>query len=417
MPPKRSRDVPAIPDITEDPVERKRVLSMLAQRRYRERKRKQWDALQAQVDRRKDSNNGYTETRNSLATPEDAHTTLNTSGSLATDFPVAMDRLPLDCGGLGDYCPDLMVETVGRTSLEIPVVAPSMDLLPDSLSPSQLLALSQSGQFPSVATQDMSLFAFPASQGPFLTSSLPDLILPYQPEGNIPHMLQLANVSENNSSLSEQLQEYQTSTFSFPDDHHLEIPSLKLLNAAMKVAERLNMAEMLWDLSAVSPFYRAATGPHSVSTPPSLVSSSSSPSSITSHTDDHGGDTIELPRHLQPTTSQRFIPHHPILDLIPWPNTRDKLIQVFNLPPAMRPKPAQDPIGLLRLVYDMEDVGGEGIRVQGGDAFTVNAWEIGQTIFERWWWAFDRDIVERSDYARSLRGEKPLRIGESEPTV
>lgn len=234
----------------------------------------------------------------------------------------------------------------------------------------------------------------------------------FSPAAFLPDLLpsfpstQSTNSSGGNCSLSDRLQTYQSSTFSFPDDHLLEIPSLTLLNAATKVAQRLNIAGILWDLTAMSPFYQQPDR-QTISSPPSLLSGSSSPPS-TAFSPERTDDIIELPRHLQPTTSQRLIPHHPILDLLPWPSTRDKLIQVFHLPPEMRPKSAQDPIGLLRFVYDMEDVNGEGIKVRGGDPFAPEAWEVGQVVFERWWWAFDGEIVERSNCMRKERGENQL---------
>jgi hypothetical protein len=56
----------------------------------------------------------------------------------------------------------------------------------------------------------------------------------------------------------------------------------------------------------------------------------------------------------------------------------------------------------------MEDVGGEGIRVHSSDPFEAAGWEIGQLMFERWWWAFETETVERSNRGRKERGEKGL---------
>jgi hypothetical protein len=279
----------------------------------------------------------------------------------------------------------------------------SMDLVPDALSPSQFLSFPQFPLSPLLPSQEMTTMPLSAVEDPFSCFSpaafLPDLLPSF-------HSSQSTNNPAGDCSLSDRLQTYQSATFSFPDDHLLEISSLTLLNAAMKVAQRLNIAGILWDLTATSPFYQ---GPESqtISSPPSLLSGSSSPSP-TASSPDGTDDVIELPRHLEPTTSQRLIPHHPILDLLPWPSTRDKLIQVFHLPPEMRPKSAQDPIGLLRFVYDMEDVSGEGIKVRGGDPFAPEAWEVGQVVFERWWWAFDGEIVERSNCVRRESGKDQL---------
>lgn len=210
-----------------------------------------------------------------------------------------------------------------------------------------------------------------------------------------------------------ELQTDDTLSFTFPDDRVLEVPSLTLLNAAMKVAQRLNVSELIWDFSAISPFYQRQTAPSSLSSPPSLVMprTASEFSSTSSHESTNSSvDLVELPPHLRPTPTQSLIRHHPILDLLPWPSTRNKLIQVFSLPAELRPESAQDPMALLRLVHDLEDDGGEGVRINGQDPFEPCAWEIGQVMLDRWWWAFEVGVVEMSNRARENRGEKQLML-------
>ncbi|KAJ5090730.1 hypothetical protein N7532_009414 [Penicillium argentinense] len=212
-------------------------------------------------------------------------------------------------------------------------------------------------------------------------------------------------------NISEELQADDTAFFTFPDDHTLEVPSLTLLNAAMRVAQQLNVSDIIWDMTAISPFYQGLHHSDSDSSlsPPSLDSglSTSRPSPTNSSLQ---MDPNELPLHLQPTRTQRLIAHHPLLDLLPWPSTRDKMIQVFNLPVHMRPSNAQDPMGLVRFVYDMEDESGEGVLVTGQNPFEPGTWEIGQLLFEKWWWAFDTAVVESSNRSRKNRGKAKLVI-------
>lgn len=218
------------------------------------------------------------------------------------------------------------------------------------------------------------------------------------------------DIFSSNIDVSTELQNSETATFTFPDDHLLEVPSLVLLKATLQVAQRLKIDDLIWDLSANSPFYRGdtskkfslsssstAVSPSSLQTPPSTMTSDSS-------------STLILPYHLRPTATQTSLPHHPILDLLPWPSTRDKLIRVFNLPPQLRPKSAQSPMGLLQLVQDMENDGNEGVRVHGRDPCEACGWEIGQVMIENWWWAFDTKIVLESNQARKKRGEKALTL-------
>jgi len=94
---------------------------------------------------------------------------------------------------------------------------------------------------------------------------------------------------------------------------------------------------------------------------------------------------------------------------LPWPTTRDKLIQVFAQPPQLRPPAAADPMSLVQLVYDMED-SAEGIRIWGPDPFDMDSWEVGQAFFERWWWALESAIVNKSNEWRVARGAGRLRL-------
>jgi hypothetical protein len=63
---------------------------------------------------------------------------------------------------------------------------------------------------------------------------------------------------------------------------------------------------------------------------------------------------------------------------------------------------------LVDFVYDMED-GAEGLRIWGSDPYDEASWEVGQVLFERWWFVFDKAVVERSNYWRRQRGAAPLR--------
>ncbi|KAJ5689008.1 hypothetical protein N7462_003400 [Penicillium macrosclerotiorum] len=209
--------------------------------------------------------------------------------------------------------------------------------------------------------------------------------------------------------ISAELQVDDAQFFTFPDDRLLEVPSLTLLNAAVKVAQRLRIGQLIWDFTAVSPFYTGIDSSPSTSSLPSLESSV--PKSTASPA--NSVDLIDIPYHLRPTPIQRRIPHHPIIDLLPWPSTRDKLIQVFHLPVNFRPENARDPMGILRLVYDLEDDGGEGMRIFGQDPFEENIWEIGQLVFERWWWAFEFGVIDRCNRARDSRGERRLSLEKS----
>ena len=170
--------------------------------------------------------------------------------------------------------------------------------------------------------------------------------------------------------------------FPFSDSYLLPVGEHTLLRAFLRVATRIGCAPNVWDLTASSPFYSPNTG-------------SVSPSA--------------LPKHWQPTTSQLVLPHHPVLDLIPWPSVRERVINVLNLPDAARPRNATGPLAFIHFVYDMED-DREGMRVWGSDPCDPTTWEVGQALFERWWFVFDRDTIAQSNRWRQLRGAPKLSL-------
>ncbi|KAL2823667.1 hypothetical protein BDW59DRAFT_180560 [Aspergillus cavernicola] len=377
MPIKRGSEVLAVPDITEDAAERKRVLNVLAQRRYRKRKKDGLQTLQSQV--------------------------LQKQSQPAEGMQPSFQIDALDSCHLGFAVPDVVSSPEFHSLLSRPDVSQAFSIPQPSADNDLFACLS-----PSILQFPLEPAADPPTDDDHFTwlSSNP-------------------NQAGNAPNISDQLQLYQSSNFTFPDDHIIEIPSLKLLNAATKVALRLNVAHILWDLTAISPFYRKpAESEHQLDlglSPPSLTSSSSRSVPRSPPTDEEDNtnppqppesDLTTLPPHLHPTATQRLLPHHPMLDILPWPSTRDKLIQIFNLPTPLRPKSAQDPIGMVRLAYDMEDDSGEGIRIHGADPFEPGGWEIGQVVFERWWWAFENGVVDRCDRARRGRGEAGLRLRE-----
>ena len=210
--------------------------------------------------------------------------------------------------------------------------------------------------------------------------------------------------------LSSTLQLNESSTFSFPDDHYLEVPSLTLLRAMLTVARRLNLTSYIWDPNGMSPFY---TGPGGSEVFNGTKTAQAAQSGFPTSSLQSPGLSIaeeDFPPHLWPTQTQRLVPHHALLDLFPWPTTRDKLIQVFSVPAELRPPAAADPMGLIGLVYDVENEAG-GMRVNGADPFAPEMWEVGQHVFERWWWAFETSIVEQSNYLRRERGQQGLVLG------
>lgn len=80
---------------------------------------------------------------------------------------------------------------------------------------------------------------------------------------------------------------------------------------------------------------------------------------------------------------------------------------ILSLPDEQRPPSARGPLAMVNFVYDFED-SAEGVRIYGHDPYDPGSWEIGQALFERWWFIFDRSIVDNSNRWREIRGAPPL---------
>ena len=157
------------------------------------------------------------------------------------------------------------------------------------------------------------------------------------------------------------------------------MPSLKVVKAANSVMNKLGIGDELWDPTTTQ-IFDAAKFPFDL-----------------------------LPTHYRPTDVQLSIPHHPFIDALPWPSVRNKLICTFAQPPQLRPPSARDPMAIMYLALDVDD-DAEGVRIKGPDELDENSWEIGQTIFRNWWWAFSRSIIENSNRLRKDRGAGQLRL-------
>lgn len=159
-------------------------------------------------------------------------------------------------------------------------------------------------------------------------------------------------------------------------DHNLDVPILKLLKAGATNATLLGCETMIWDPTAFWVF------PHK--------------------------HILNALSNMQPTPAQLTIPHHPLFDILPWPQLRTKLICIFAMPEQLRPMGARDSMALLQCAYDIEDPL-EGFRVNG-EGIDPDEWEVGEAFFRNWAWALDRSIIRTSNAWRQKRGQSRLAI-------
>jgi hypothetical protein len=182
-----------------------------------------------------------------------------------------------------------------------------------------------------------------------------------------------------------------TDPLSFNDEAYVTTPGLSVIRAHVTILQRMhrNGGKIdVWNPFSVSPFYQS--GAPSAAPPPLAVS---------------------LPDNYHPTALQKAVKHHPVLDLLPWPSVRSKILHILTLPMEFRPQRAKGdlPNVTMQLMLDMKDAGG-GLRVWGSNPFDENNWEVGPVFFQQWWWALDSEIVKRSNQIRTQRGEDILHL-------
>ncbi|KAL2876379.1 hypothetical protein SGCOL_008379 [Colletotrichum sp. CLE4] len=336
-----------VPNIDEDAPERKRMLNVLAQRRYRERKKQ--DRLAKEKRRADGPERRVSETCvDHGGSPPPPPAAAATAVAAAPPVPDAIDpneqmtdrRLSVNADSDNGA-------TVG-VNLDASAAWPA-DLSDDS-SISELLY-----------GTDASMFDHNPNSGETAMAVMP----------SPPSTIDPASLMDSGASLSPP---------EFPDSYLLPLSDLKLLTGLLRVATRLGSESVMWDPLATSPF---ALGT--------------------------GTPVEQLPATWKPTAAQVLVPHHPIMDFLPWPDVRDRIINLFSLPDGARPPAARGQLGLVNFAYDLED-SSEGARIWGGDPYDASCWEVGQVLFERWWFLFDRSVIAQSNKWRSLRGAEALQM-------
>ncbi|KPI34639.1 uncharacterized protein AB675_11634 [Cyphellophora attinorum] len=313
-PPKRKAPALDVPRKDEDPAERKRILNVLAQRRYRQKRKEHLNKLEAATL----SSTANSEAERDLVDSQRNHPDVNQRQF--NSLPPEQAKTPCLQDFQEAFPPDIFDEQVpignGYNAFDHAIAFPDDLQLTDSLWP---------------------LPSLPSSPRSSHTSSLTSFSSPTSSNASPPNAI------------------------SFPDEHNLGIPSLDLMRGAHSIALRLGLLPMMWDLEG-------------------------------------------------PTALQRRVPHHPLVDLLPWPTVRDKMLLVFSTPVEIRPPAAAKPTALVDFVYDLEDAA-EGSRIHGDDPFSDQNWEVGEKLFRDWWWAFDSQVIARSNALRRERGAPLLGRG------
>lgn len=108
------------------------------------------------------------------------------------------------------------------------------------------------------------------------------------------------------------------------------------------------------------------------------------------------------PTSLEPTLLQRTIPHPPVIDIIPFPGVRNRLLLSLDV------------IDLAKLSQDL--INGA-FRVWGHAAWDGTGWEVSEAFARRWWFLMDEQLINVTNFWRRQRLEGALLLSNGEVSV
>ncbi|UZJ53739.1 hypothetical protein CBS101457_003059 [Exobasidium rhododendri] len=115
-------------------------------------------------------------------------------------------------------------------------------------------------------------------------------------------------------------------------------------------------------------------------------------------------DWSKVPANMIPTKIQvAYADHQSCIDLLPWPSFRDRLILFFD-------KETIDPDTFYFDTLQHPLITGKDYSfvVRGEDPVDVSSWEVSEWFFLKYKCLFDQDIIEATNFWRTLRGESLL---------
>jgi hypothetical protein len=110
------------------------------------------------------------------------------------------------------------------------------------------------------------------------------------------------------------------------------------------------------------------------------------------------------PANLNPTPVQRSIKHHPWVDVFPWPQLRDNMLQAFEHPDLCN----EDE--MCRELVEYGNLDSKAFLVVWGDSWDFRNWEVTPEFLSKWGWLLSgcQDFLYATNYWRAKRSEKPI---------
>lgn len=119
---------------------------------------------------------------------------------------------------------------------------------------------------------------------------------------------------------------------------------------------------------------------------------------------------MRLPKSLAPTALQRSTPHHPWLDILPFPQMRDNLLRLESDTNTAMEKHQYDADSLCHWMVGLDANQKESGLILWGDPWNLASWEVTAEFFHKWGWTLEGcvDLFRSTNYWRVRRGERPL---------
>ena len=114
---------------------------------------------------------------------------------------------------------------------------------------------------------------------------------------------------------------------------------------------------------------------------------------------------LSCPRSLHPTALQRAVPHHPWIDLFPFPKMRDNILQGIAAG-------FLDEDELCHDLLEVEEANQEETPALliWGQSWDAEGWEASVAFLKKWGWLArgSPELLKATNQWRTARGEKPL---------
>ncbi|KAH7146172.1 hypothetical protein EDB81DRAFT_869074 [Dactylonectria macrodidyma] len=172
----------------------------------------------------------------------------------------------------------------------------------------------------------------------------------------------------------------------------LSIMQINIFHALHRNSEALGQSNLWLFCDSVSPFGDASL--ENALNPCNVISAA--------------GMAAQYPRGLAPTTLQLSTPHHPWVDLFPWPKLRDRIIWLCYAAETMDDGD---------LCFDMAEFDASRDRdnvslIVWGEPWDPRGWEATVPFLKKWGWLLEgcTELLEGTNHWRAQRGERKLRF-------